>query len=120
MIDFKRNIIRFKEDREKTSFEDGKDIKFSDVIDVKKLELDVIKGEHKTGDKNELKYKYKFSVKTLVKEVILFARSIDEREIWMDSFSKIIDMNKNEALNFNLGVRADSCLQMMDSKTLLD
>lgn len=71
------------------------------MINVRRLDLDVLKGEQKIGDKCELKFKYKFSVKTLEKEVILFAHSYDEREIWMDSFTKITDMNRNEALNFN-------------------
>ena len=84
---------------------------------MERIQLDAFKGETKVKKKDEnaqAMYKFKFIVKTLQKEIVLFARTKEEREIWIESFEKIIDLNTNGALNINQKARADSCLQIMD------
>ena len=46
-IDFKKLLIRFKSERNDEKFEAGKDMPFSEIIEVRRLELDIFKGEHK-------------------------------------------------------------------------
>ena len=72
MVDFKKQVIRFKEDRFDPEFEKGKDISFSEVLEVNLLELDVFKGEHK---KSLDLYKFKFGIRTMKRELMFFARN---------------------------------------------
>ena len=46
-IDFKKLLIRFKAERQEEKFEAGKDMPFQEIIEVRRLELDIFKGEHK-------------------------------------------------------------------------
>ena len=99
MINFKKQIIRFKEERSDADFEKGKDIAFQEVLEVNLLDLDVFKGEHK---KSLGLYKFKFGIRTMKREFMFFARDALERDIWLESFSKIVEINKLGRTHVNL------------------
>ena len=73
---------------------------FQEIIEVRRLELDIFKGEHKM--KKELQFRLKFLVRCLNKEYIFYAKTEMERECWIESFSKIIEINETGKGNFNL------------------
>ena len=63
-IDFRSQLVRFKKNNRKDfEYLIDKDIKFSDIVSVENLILDVYKGEHK--ENATLKFKNKFTVTTL-------------------------------------------------------
>lgn len=72
----------------------------------------MFKGEHK--DRIDLNYKSKFLVRTLKRDQIFFAISDVEREIWLESFGKIIERNETGHNNFNLKSTATIYLKSID------
>lgn len=46
-VDFKKHLIRFKENRDDDKFISGKNIAFQEILEIKRLDIDVFKGEHK-------------------------------------------------------------------------
>ena len=66
-IDFKNNLLRFKEsgleDEQYITKSFKKDMPFIEVIDVQSMDIDIFKGEHKMVD--TMPHRAKFSVKTL-------------------------------------------------------
>ena len=63
-IDFRNQLIRFKKNNRKDiEYLNDKDIKFSDIVSVEDLSLDIYKGEHK--ENKTLKFKNKFAVTLL-------------------------------------------------------
>ena len=99
-IDFKRQLIRFKTMREDVQFNQKKDIAFQDVIEVKRQDIDVYKGEHKIAVGPP--FQFKFSLRTMTSQLFLFANSEIERELWMESFFKIKEINESSNVNFSL------------------
>ena len=59
VIDFRKQLIRFKDDRIDEDYQEEKDIKFCDVIEVERQNLDIYKAEHKQPT---LLFKTKFSL----------------------------------------------------------
>ena len=47
-------------------------------------------------------FNYKFSLGTLTREYILFAKTEEERDIWVQSFLKVIEYNTLTDGQFNL------------------
>lgn len=90
---------------------------FSEVIEVKKLDLDIFKGEHKK--RKDLSYKYKFSVRTMKKDFAFFAKSENEREVWLESLLKIMEHNEMGKSKFNLKATSNAYMRSMDASTPL-
>ena len=78
------------------------------MLDVSRLDLDIFKGEHKK--KLDLGFRTKFTVRTMKREIMFFARDTIEREIWLESFSKVIEINKQGTTNVNLRTTATEYL----------
>ena len=92
VIDFKNLVVRFKKERTDVDFEKGKDLQFTELLEVDSLQIDIFKGEHKKT--LDLEFRKKFVVRTMSREIMFFARSDIEREVWMESFAKAIEINK--------------------------
>ena len=76
------------------------------MIDVKRLDLDVFKGEHLTAKGPP--FDYKFQLTTLTGSYILFASSEIEREIWVESLFKVKEINEASNVNFSLKNNVES------------
>ena len=87
-IDFTKHLIRFKQERKDVNFQSGKDIAFDEVLEVNKLELDVYKDELK--NRNKLPFRRKFAIRTIKRTYFFFANTHIERDIWIESFVKVI------------------------------
>ena len=87
-------------------------IAFSEVLEVSRLELDVFKCEHKNPTKTN-NFRSKFLVKTLNRNYFFFAKSDLEREVWLESFAKVLEANEAGQSNFNLKSRASGYLQSL-------
>ena len=98
-VDFKKNLIRFKSKREDEQFETVKDIAFQDLIEIKRLEIDIYKGEQMTGVGPP--FKFKFLLRSLNSQLFLFASSEMERDVWIESMSKVKDINQSEVVNYS-------------------
>ena len=85
---------------------------FQDVIEVKRLDIDIFKGEHK--QKKKLPYRSKFLVRTLNREHYWFSKSDIEREVWVESLLKILDINETGLTNFNLKSTGNMYLKSID------
>ena len=99
-VDYKKHLIRFKEKRLDPKFLVEKDIPFHDVIEIKRLEIDIFKGEHKA--KIGPIFRSKFLLRTLNSEIFLFSKCEVEREVWIESLLKILDINEAGITNFSL------------------
>ena len=99
-VDYKKHLIRFKEKRIDPKFLVDKDIPFHDVIEIKRLEIDIFKGEHKV--KIGPIFRSKFLLRTLNSEIFLFSKCEVEREVWIESLLKILDINEAGITNFSL------------------
>ena len=99
-IDYKKHLIRFKEKRDDSKFVAEKEIPFQDVIEVKRLDIDIFKGEHKKSV-GPL-FRSKFLLHTLNGEIFFFSKSDVEREVWVESLLKILDINEAGVTNFSL------------------
>ena len=53
-------------------------------------------------------------VKTLKRTYFFFAKSEIEREVWLESFQKVIEVNAAGQSNFNLKSRAEGYLNSLD------
>ena len=115
IVDFKNLVIRFKAARQDSTFEIGKDIPFSELLAVDSLQIDVFKGEHKKT--LDLDFRKKFVVRTMKREYMFFARSDIEREVWLESFARAIDINKQGATNINLKAVSNDYYQMIAANT---
>ena len=71
------------------NFDESKNIAFSEVIEFKRLDIDVFKGEHK--QRGDLSFKSKILVRTIRRDQIYFAISDVEREVWLESLGKVIE-----------------------------
>ena len=98
-VDFKKNLIRFKSKREDEQFETVKDIAFQDLIEIKRLEIDIYKGEQMTGVGPP--FKFKFLLRSLNSQLFLFASSEMERDVWIESMIKGKDINQSEVINYS-------------------
>ena len=99
-VDYKKHLVRWKERRSDDNFLVEKDVAFQDIIEVKRLDVDIFKGEHK---KNlNLQFRSKILMRTMHREHFLFAKNDTEREIWMESLLKILDINETGISHFNL------------------
>lgn len=99
-IDYKKHLIRFKGKREDPKFLQEKDVPFQEVIEIKRLDIDIFKGEHK--EKTGPLYRSKFLLRTLGSEIFLFSKNDVEREIWVESMLKILEINEAGITNFSL------------------
>ena len=112
-IDFHERLMRFK-DGNTSSFEEDtyfeiekeKDIPFSHVIEVKALALDVYKNEHQVKE-DDLPYRSKFTVRTLDRDYYFFAKNDTERDIWLESFAKVLKVNAAPDGKYNLRLPID-------------
>lgn len=52
-------------------------------------------------------------VKTLKRTYFFFAKSETEREVWIESFTKVIEANVAGQANFNLKSRAEGYLESL-------
>ena len=105
--------MRFK-DGNTSSFEEEtyfeiekeKDIPFTHVIEVKALALDVYKNEHQVKE-DDLPYRSKFTVRTLDRDYYFFAKNDTERDIWLESFAKVLKVNATPDGKYNLRLPID-------------
>ena len=88
---------------------------FNTVLEVKRLDIDIFKGEHKK--KFNLIGRAKFVVRTFNRDYVFFARTVAEREIWVESFSKVIESNEKGASHFNLKTVSHNYLKTIDQAT---
>ena len=102
-INFTKNLVESKATRGDESH-DGKSIPFSEILEVSRLELDIFKGEHKIPAKTH-EFRSKFMVKTLKRTIFFFAKGETEREVWIESFAKVIEANVAGQSKFNLKSR---------------
>ena len=73
------------------SFVEEKDLAFSDVLSLQKLDLDVSKGEHR--NKQDVPFRAKFLLKTRKRDYTFFAKDGTERQIWIEGVHKLLQLN---------------------------
>ena len=64
------------------------------------MDIDIFKGEHK--QKTGPVFRSKFLLRTLNSEIFLFSKNDVEREVWVESMLKILDINESGMTNFSL------------------
>ena len=74
---------------------DYKTIEFKELQEIEKVELDCWSREH------ELVNKFKFIIKTTRRDYELFARTHKERDLWMEHFCRVIDLNQGYGCDFS-------------------
>ena len=72
---------------------------FSEILATKALELTFYEEEDR-----DLVFRNKFSMTTLTREYLLFAKTEDERDLWVQSFLKVIEFNTQTEGDFNLKI----------------
>ena len=91
-VDFNLLKIRFKPSgatRDETdSFVKEKDLSFSDVLEVKLLDLDFAKGEH--WNVKDVPFRAKFLLRTRKRDYALFAKDGQERQLWVDALQQVL------------------------------
>ena len=61
---------------------------FKDITCAREADLDVFKQEHMLAS-----YRFKMILETIGHNIVLFARSTEERDVWLEGFCRVIDFN---------------------------
>ena len=86
VIDFKKQLVRFKSSRSQTEYKDDKQIPFQQILDAKIVSQD----DHRLTSE----FKYKILLQAMKRQFIFMARSKMERQIWVDGFQQAISQAK--------------------------
>ena len=89
-------------------------LKFSEIVYLREAELDVFKQEHML-----VTYKFKFIIETKAKNIVFFARTKIERDIWLEGISRIIDFNVT-GIPINILDQSHTFSQIQDKSKKLD
>lgn len=73
-----------------------KDIKFSDIISFKKLELDFCNDEHLNVE--DVPFRAKFLVRTRKRDYTFFAKDELERDVWIEGLHRLLKSNTDSEL----------------------
>ena len=106
-IDFKRQIIRLKKFDEdevgmkRLGLHHKKELQFNEILEIKSLDLDFYQAEQ-IESLEKLPFRSKFMVRSVKTEHFFFAQNDTERNIWLESFAKVLEYNKCGIDKFNL------------------
>ena len=86
VLDFKKQLVRFKTSRDDDTYSTDKQIPFSQLLDAKVITHD----DHKT----QPEFHFKMLVQAMARQFIFLARTSQERAIWVDGFQAAIALAK--------------------------